>query len=90
MNNEATIVKETAAPADGPIAPLDVSDLGPPAPLQRTLELIASLPADAVVVQRNDRAPQFLYAKLGDRGYQYETLTRDGAVWTVIWQSETE
>lgn len=39
------------------------------------------------LIQRNDRAPQFLYTKLEDRGYRYETVERDGDVVTVIWRS---
>jgi hypothetical protein len=38
------------------------------------------------LVQLNDRPPQHLYPKLDDRGYDYETLERDGATVTVIWE----
>lgn len=37
---------------------------------------------NGVLVQYNDRVPQFLYPKLDDRGYEYET---DDAVVTAIW-----
>jgi len=40
-----------------------------------------------VLVQRNDRAPQFLYPKLDDRGYAHETIEADGAVVTAIWMA---
>jgi len=67
-----------------------VRSLGPPEPLQRTLELLAELPDETVLVQRNDRAPQFLDPKLEDRGYAYETVegseASDDEVVTVIWQ----
>ena len=53
---------------------LDVHDLGPPMPLKRTLELLADLPSADVLIQYNDRTPQFLYPKLEDRGYRYATV----------------
>lgn len=87
MKRETGVVAETNAPAGRPIERLDVGDLGPPKPLQRTLESLADLPDRTVLAQRNDRAPRFLYPKLGDRGYRYETVERDEGVWTVIWQS---
>jgi len=72
--------------SDRQIETLDVSDLGPPEPLQRTLGLLPDLPTETVLVQRNDRAPQFLYPKLEDRGYRYETVDTDDAVFTVVWR----
>lgn len=66
---------------------LDVSDLPPPEPMTETLERLAHLPIDAVLVQENDREPQFLYPKLEDRGYVWETVEADdGTVVTAIWQ----
>ena len=44
-----------------------------PQPLTRTLERLAELDDETVLVQLNDRAPQHLYPKLADRGYQYDT-----------------
>ncbi|PHQ37494.1 hypothetical protein DJ69_16720 [Halorubrum persicum] len=85
MELETTALERTDAPAERPVETLDVRALGPPEPLRRTLELLADLPNEAVLVQRNDRAPQFLYPKLDDRGYVYETVETDDAVITAIW-----
>ncbi|USZ72212.1 DUF2249 domain-containing protein [Natronosalvus halobius] len=81
-----SVVERTSAPQDRPRTVLDVRSLGPPAPLANTLERLADLPDEAVLLQRNDRAPQFLYPKLEDRGYTYETLETDAEVVTVIWR----
>lgn len=64
---------------------LDVRDLGPPKPLQQTLEWLADTDDETVLVQINDRAPQHLYPKLGDRGYEYHTAELQDAVVTAIW-----
>jgi uncharacterized protein (DUF2249 family) len=80
-----TVVARTAAPADAPRERLDVRNLGPPKPLANTLERLPELDDDTVLVQVNDRAPQHLYPKLDNRGYDYETVERDEAVVTVIW-----
>jgi len=75
MELETAALERTDAPADRPVETLDdVRDLGPPEPLRQTLELLADLPDETVLVQRNDRAPQFLYPKLDDRGYAHETI----------------
>ncbi|MFB6073965.1 MAG: DUF2249 domain-containing protein [Haloarculaceae archaeon] len=76
---------ETAAPTDAPTEQLDVRSLGPPEPLRRTLETLADLEDDVVLVQFNDRAPEFLYPKLEDRGYRYETIEREDVTVTAIW-----
>ncbi|WP_276273894.1 DUF2249 domain-containing protein [Haloarcula litorea] len=76
---------ETNAPTDAPTERLDVRSLGPPKPLTETLETLATLDDDAVLVQYNDRAPQHLYPKLDDRGYAYETVETDDVTVTVIW-----
>lgn len=80
-----TVVERTSAPADTAVETLDVRDLGPPAPLKNTLERLVSLDDDTVLVQYNDRAPQHLYPKLDDRGYEYETVEHDDATVTVVW-----
>lgn len=68
---------------------LDVRELPPPEPLTETLERLAELPADAVLVQANDRVPQHLFPKLDERGFAYEhTETDDGTVYTAIWPSD--
>lgn len=75
---------------DGPAACeyeyLDARELPPPEPLQRTLEQVTELGDETVFVQRNDRMPTFLYPKLDDRGYSYETREVDDAVLTAIWR----
>lgn len=81
-------LETTDAPTDWPRESIDVADLPPPQPLQRTLELLAELDDDTVLVQSNDRAPQHLYPKLADRGYQYDTVETDDAVVTAIWSPE--
>jgi len=82
---EAAAEEIGAVPTERPRETLDVADLPPPEPLARTLERLADLDDDVVLVQRNDRAPQYLYGKLDDRGYRYETIDRDDDVVTVIW-----
>lgn len=85
-SNATRVLAETAAPTDAPVERLDVRSLGPPKPLTNTLETLADLADDAVLVQDNDRAPQHLYPKLDDRGYAYETVETDDATVTVIWR----
>ena len=80
------IVDRTDAPSDRPRETIDVRSLGPPEPLKRTLETLVDHPAETVLVQRNDRVPQFLFPKLDDRGYAHETVERDDDVVTVIWR----
>ncbi len=79
------LISETGAPGDAPTERLDVQSLGPPKPLKQTLERLADLDDDIVLVQFNDRAPQHLYPKLEDRGYEYESVETDDATVTVIW-----
>ncbi|WP_226482983.1 DUF2249 domain-containing protein [Natrinema amylolyticum] len=85
MSTPTTVADRTDAPNDRPRETLDVRSLGPPNPLQQTLERLVELPDETVLVQRNDRAPQFLYPKLEDRGYRYETTELEDEVVTVIW-----
>lgn len=80
------LIESTGAPADTPVETIDVRSLGPPQPLRKTLETLASRDG-IVLLQRNDRAPQHLYPKLSDRGYEYETLDRGDEVVTVIWEA---
>lgn len=86
MVDVTDIVSETSAPDDRPWETLDARELPPPQPLQNTLELLADLDTDTILVQLNDRAPQHLYPKLTDRGYEYETTETNGFVATVIWR----
>ncbi|WP_121823440.1 DUF2249 domain-containing protein [Halostella salina] len=87
MPDLETRLAGTDVPGDRPRETLDARDLPPPQPLQRTLELLPELDDGTVLVQFNDRAPQHLYPKLGDRGYEYETVGEDPVV-TAIWRPE--
>ena len=71
-------------PSDAAVETLDVRELGPPKPLTETLERLVELDDEAALVQINDRAPQHLYPKLADRGYEYETVEVADAVVTVV------
>jgi hypothetical protein len=81
---EATAREALDVPEDARIERLDVRNLGPPKPLKNTLELLETLDDETVLVQLNDREPQFLYPKLGDRGYRYETVETDEGVLTGV------
>lgn len=84
-NPDEATVAATGAPTDREREHLDVRRLGPPEPLQRTLETLADLPDDRVLVQVNDRAPQHLYPRLDERGHEYGTVERGGVVVTAVW-----
>lgn len=77
----------TPVPLDRDRKLLDVRDLGPPTPLAKTLETLPELADSTVLVQVNDRAPQHLYPKLDDRGYEYATVEAEEAVVTGIWRA---
>jgi len=83
-HNAVHFVEQTDAPATQRVEELDVRQLGPPKPLSKTLERLTEID-ETVLVQYNDRAPQHLYPKLEDRGYQYETVETDEMTVTVIW-----
>jgi hypothetical protein len=85
MPRELPFPDETDVPTDRPVETLDVAGLGPPEPLRRTLELLADLPDETVLVQRNDRVPRFLFPKLEDRGYAHDTVETDDEVVTAVW-----
>ena len=80
-------LRVTDAPDDAPTRELDVRSLGPPKPMTETLETLAELDDGEVVVQFNDRAPEFLYPKLEDRGFAYDTVENDDATVTTIWHA---
>lgn len=88
MGELTDVVAESEAPLKWSRESLDARELPPPQPLQRTLERLAELDADTVLVQLNDRAPQHLYPKLEERGYKYETSETNDAVQTVIWAGD--
>jgi TusA-related sulfurtransferase len=85
MSHQRERVDATDAPPERPREYLDVRDLPPPEPLTETLELLAETDSETIVVQTNDRAPQHLYPKLSERGYEYDTVETDGRVVTAIW-----
>lgn len=74
------------SPTENEVEFVDARELPPPEPLSTTLELLPKLDDDVTLVQLNDRAPQFLYPKLDDRGYTYETVDADEGVVTAIWR----
>lgn len=83
---ELGLLAEAGVPQDRDREYLDARDLPPPKPLSETLERLAALPDDTVLVQSNDRVPQHLFPKLEDRGYVWEsTEAADDAVLTAIW-----
>jgi TusA-related sulfurtransferase len=84
---EAVVDDQLDIPTDAKREQLDVRNLGPPKPLKETLERLEAMDDDTVLVQFNDREPQFLYPKLIDRGYEYDTVETDKAVVTGIWKS---
>ncbi|MDZ5810944.1 DUF2249 domain-containing protein [Halorubrum sp. AD140] len=90
MPEATTLLERTAAPTDRSVETLDVRELGPPEPLRRTLELLADLSNDAVLVQYNDRVPQFLFPKLADRGYAHDTVETEETVVTAIWVADAD
>ncbi|GAB3027891.1 DUF2249 domain-containing protein [Natronobiforma cellulositropha] len=86
--HQRVALERTDAPPDRPVDVLDVRTLGPPEPLVRTLERLADLPDETILVQRNDRQPGFLYPKLEARGYAFETVELETETVTVIWRRE--
>ncbi len=87
MPDLAPTIAEAGAPPDRPKELLDARELPPPRPLSETLERLADLDDSVVLVQLNDRAPQHLYPKLDDRGYEYETAETNEGVVTVVWRA---
>ncbi len=84
---EATVRDTFDIPSDAELQRLDVRNMGPPAPLKHTLEELEAMDEGTVLVQLNDRAPQFLFPKLTDRGYEYDTVETEEAVVTGIWSA---
>jgi TusA-related sulfurtransferase len=73
-------------PENAPCEHIDAGELPPPEPLTKTLEKLAELDDETVLVQSNDRAPQHLYPKLNERGYEYITREEQDSTVTVIWK----
>ena len=78
---------DTPAPTDRDRTVIDVREMGPPDPMVETLETLPDLDSDVLLVQVNDRAPQHLYPKLDDRGYEYASVEVGDAVVTGIWKA---
>lgn len=76
---------DDAVPTERQSASLDARELPPPEPLKNTLERLEALEA-GVLYQYNDRAPQHLYPRLQERGYQYRTVEDGDVVVTAIWE----
>jgi uncharacterized protein (DUF2249 family) len=87
MSGVDSLLAETNAPSTTVHDVLDVRELPPPEPLKVTLEALAELDDDGVVVQVSDRVPQHLFPRLDDRGFDYETVERDDRVVTAIWRA---
>lgn len=75
-------------PEEAPCEHIDATELPPPEPLTETLETLAELDDESVLVQSNDCAPHHLYPKPDERGYEYITYDEedeeDDATVTVI------
>lgn len=72
-------------PTDRAPVVVDVAAAPPPKPLTRTLEELATLGDDELLVQLNDREPRHLFPKLDERGASYASIDHDGSAVTAIW-----
>lgn len=81
---QPAVLDHEAVPAHERYEELDVRELPPPEPLQRTLERLEGMDDGTVLVQVNDRTPQHLYPMLEDRGYAYQSAGEE-PVYTAIW-----
>ena len=86
MHHVIDFVERGDAPSNRPTERLDVRDLPPPQPLQRTLEELSAFETPTILLQINDRLPQHLFPMLRDRGYRYESYEHEDSVVTVIWE----
>ena len=82
------VLDGSAVPADAATEELDVRDLPPPEPLQKTLETLESMDGGEVLVQINDREPQHLFPMLEDRGYAHHTAGEE-PTYTAIWNDDS-
>lgn len=81
----AGLLEVEEVPSSRTRSEIDVRNLGPPEPLQNTLETLESMDGDEMLVQINDRVPQHLFPMLEDRGYEYHSSGED-PVYTAIWK----
>jgi hypothetical protein len=86
IQDTGQLVERLDAPTDRPVEHIDVREMGPPAPLKETLEMLADLDEETLLLQVNNRAPQYLYPKFDSRGYEYATGETDEGVLTAIWR----
>jgi TusA-related sulfurtransferase len=82
------VLDDPDVPAETATEELDVRDLPPPEPLQKTLEALESMDGTGVLVQANDREPQHLFPMLEERGYAHRTAG-DDPTYTAIWADES-
>jgi TusA-related sulfurtransferase len=80
-------VTETDAPAGRSVEVLDARELPPPRPLRDTLERLAELEEETVLVQVNDRVPRHLFPALAERGYAHDTVETETGVVTAVWRA---
>jgi len=66
---------------------LDLSDLPPPEPLERTLDALAGLPRGDRLLVRLGRQPYPLYDLLRRMGYRWEATGEDGD-WRILIEPE--
>ncbi|MFB6153610.1 MAG: DUF2249 domain-containing protein [Halodesulfurarchaeum sp.] len=74
-------------PAGRSTVELDVRELPPPEPLTETMERVASLGDNEVLLQVNDRLPQHLFPRLEENGFEHESRELDEGVVTAIWST---
>lgn len=66
---------------------LDVRGLEPPRPMELTLDALDELPNRGVLVQLNDRVPQFLLPHLEECGFEYAIASDDRGTVVTIWRA---
>lgn len=68
---------------------LDVSDLAPPEPLERSSDAVDALQQGEYIRMVHRQRPCLLYAILEERGYKEHTSTRkDRMVEVLIWRAD--
>jgi len=75
-------------PEDRRVVIVDVRDLPPPEPLTETMDALADLGPDELLVQMNDRVPQHLFPRLEDHGVEVEYVETDDGAMAAIWRPE--
>ncbi|MFB6081575.1 MAG: DUF2249 domain-containing protein [Halanaeroarchaeum sp.] len=76
-------------PDDRTLVVVDVRELPPPEPLTETMEAVADLGDDELLVQVNDRVPQHLFPRLDEHGITYESVETDDGALTALWRDGT-